>query len=66
MTKNEREKLRKALDCLEMNPCEWEDAMAILYPLAGFNYFDLREVKGDSVNVIEASAKAVAKVPNVK
>ena len=64
MTKNEREKLRKALDCLEMNPCEWEDAMAILYPLAGFNYFDLREVKGDSVNVIEASAKAVAKVPN--
>ena len=60
MTKKEREKLRKALDCLEMNPCEWENAMEILYPLAGFNYFDLRKIKGDSVNVIEASASAGA------
>lgn len=64
MTKTEREKLRKALDHLEHNPMEWEDAMALLYPMAGFEYRDHR-AKGDGegfvviggVNVPNAEGK---------
>jgi hypothetical protein len=51
MTKKEREQLRTALDHLEHNPIEWEDAMALLYPMAGFEYRDLR-VKREGEGVI--------------
>ena len=53
MTKAELEKLRKALDHLEHNPIEWEDAMALLYPLAGFEYRDHRKkVEGEGCVII--------------
>lgn len=52
MTKKECEELRKALNHLEHNPCQWEDAMAILYPLAGFEYLDWRKEKGEHLVII--------------
>ena len=61
MTESEREKLKRAITHLEHNPCEWEDAMAILYPLSGQTYSDFRKIAGKAVSVYETVATAMAK-----
>ena len=53
MTKNERELLREAIDSLEKNPCEWEEAMVRLHALAGLEYRDPRKIKGTPATLAE-------------
>lgn len=53
MKKKEREILREAIDLLERNPCEWEDAMARLHALAGLEYRDPRKIRGTPIGLVE-------------
>lgn len=53
MNKSEHKRLIDAIDDLEKNPCEWEEAMSKLYALAGLEYRDLRKIKGTSVGFAE-------------
>lgn len=49
MNQKERTILRAAIDDLERNPCDWEDAMSKLYKLAGFVYVDHRKTVGRTI-----------------
>ena len=62
MRKLEKEKLRKAIEHLERNPCEWEDAMALLHDLAGLVYVDFRKQTGKTLMLADLMA---AKPSNV-
>lgn len=53
MTRKERKMLLSAIDNLEHETCEWENAMAILYTLAGLKYNDHRKLRGTSINIFE-------------
>lgn len=53
MTKSEHKRLIDAIDDLEKNPWEWEEAMSKLYALAGLEYRDLRKIKGTPVGLAE-------------
>ena len=63
MRKLEKEKLRKAIEHLERNPCEWEDAMALLHDLAGLVYVDFRKQTGKTLMLADLMA---AKPSNAK
>ena len=49
MNHNERVRLNRAIDHLFANPCEWEDAMEVLFPLAGRRYRNPRKAGGRAV-----------------
>lgn len=53
MTKQERLKLRRAIKHLCNNPCEWEDAMALLHELANLPFSDWRKQTGETVCLFE-------------
>lgn len=63
MKKKEREILREAIERLERNPCEWEEAMVRLHALAGLEYRDPRKIKGAPIGLAEIMT---GKVPNVE
>ena len=55
MTKNERRLLNKAIDLLFENPCQWESAMEILFPLGGRRYRNPLKVGGKAVPILDVA-----------
>lgn len=53
MNKQEKVRLNQAIDLLFENPCRWEDAMEILFPLAGRKYRNPMKVGGTAVPLME-------------
>ena len=53
MKAQERTDIRAAIRHLEADDCQWEDAMGILYRLAGWEYKDLRKAGGQPVGLLE-------------
>ena len=46
MNHNERVRVNRAIEHLFANPCEWEEAMEILFPLAGRRYLNPQKAGG--------------------
>lgn len=58
MKASEKDQLRKALRHLAADPCEWDEAMAILRPLAGLPHRNIELEPGRAVNPVQAAAEA--------